>query len=200
MTGRAKMILLAGVLLSLCLSGCGMLYRQRIPVIEQSDFTPIIEELAATNTEFFNNPYTLIVMLDSRPCGVKLSESIYWSDWRRHMIENGNGFVFATSRADSAGVVYAAHLDSADAPVLVIESYEERDVQLSNWRAFAPFHFLADSTGELIRMWVPASNQAESDLLLKQIDSLIAIRNVTRDSLLLEFSPTEGVDYVQEDI
>ena len=169
-------MMLAGVLLSLGLPGCGMLYRQRIPVIEQSDFAPLILELAATNTEFFNNPYTLVVMLDSRPCGLRLSESIYWSDWQRHMIENGNGFVFATSRADSAGLVYAAHLDSVDAPVLVLESYEQRIPHQSNWRAYAPFHFLTDSTGALLGVWLPAFNRGESDQMLHAIDSLIAVR------------------------
>lgn len=185
MRGRTSMML-AAVLLNFGLSGCGVLYRQKSVAFKQSDFAPLIEELAATKAEFFNNPYTLVVMLDSRPCGARLSESIYWSDWQRHMIENGNGFVFSTSRADSAGVVYAAHLDSVDAPVLVLESYEQRAIQPSNWRAFAPFHLLADSTGGLIRAWLTAFDQNESDLLLETIDSLIAMRNVTQDSLLFE--------------
>ena len=176
MLGRANRMVLAVVLLSLCLSGCGMFYRQRGIVFKRADFAPLIEELAATNTEFFDNAYTLVVMLDSRPCGARLSESIYWSDWQRHMIEHGNGFVFATSRADSAGLVYAAHLDSIDAPVLVLEAYEQRISRIGNWRGCAPFHLLADSTGNLIRVWLPASDQIESTLMLEAIDSLIADR------------------------
>ncbi len=173
---RVEKTLLAGVLLAVCLSGCGILYRQRTVVFERSDFSPLILELAATNTEFFDNPFTLVVMLDRRPCGSRLSESVYWSDWQRHMIEAGNGFVFATSRADSAGLVYAAHLDSTDAPVLVLESYEERIPHQSLWRAYAPFHFLTDSTGALLGVWLPAFNRGESDQMIHAIDSLIAVR------------------------
>lgn len=185
MRGRARMML-AMVLLSLSLSGCGILYRQRTVVFKRVDFAPVVQKLAAANPEFFDNPYTLVVMLDSRPCGARLFESIYWSDWQRHMIENGNGFVFATSRADSAGLVYAAHLDSADAPVLVIESYEERAIQPSNWRAFAPFHILTDSAGNVIRVWLAAFDQNESDLLLEAIDSLIVMRANLGNSMLVE--------------
>ena len=182
MTGWAKKTVLAVVLLSLCLSGCGILYRQPYITLKRSDFAPLVLELAATNTEFFDNPFTLVVMLDRRPCGKRLSESIYWADWQWHMIEAGNGFVFATSRADSAGLVYAAHLDSVDAPVLVLESYEQRIPHQSNWRAYAPFHFLTDSTGALLGTWLPAFDRGESDQMIYAIDSLIAMHNVTAKS------------------
>jgi hypothetical protein len=174
--GRVEKTALAVVLLSLCLSGCGMLYRQHHITLKKSDFAPLVLELAATNTEFFDNPFTLVVMLDRRPCGKMLSESVYWSDWQRHMIEAGNGFVFATSRADSAGLVYAAHLDSVDAPVLVLESYEQRIPRLTNWRAYAPFHLLTDSTGALLGVWLPAFDRGESAQMIYAIDSLIADR------------------------
>lgn len=185
MRGRARMML-AMVLLSLSLSGCGILYRQRTVVFKRVDFAPVVQKLAAANPEFFDNPYTLVVMLDSRPCGARLFESIYWSDWQRHMIENGNGFVFATSRADSAGLVYAAHLDSADAPVLVLESYEKSISRINNWQGAAPFHILTDSAGSVIRVWLAAFDQNESDLLLEAIDSLIVMRANLGNSMLVE--------------
>ena len=170
--GRVEKTVLAIVLLSLCLSGCGMLYRQRHIHFKRSDFTSLILELVAANPESFQKPYTLVVMLDSRPTCRVSSESTFWSDWQRHMIENGNGFVFATSRADSAGLVYAAHLDSVDAPVLVLESYEQRIPHQSNWRAYAPFHFLTDSTGALLGLWFPAFNQDKSAQMIYEIDSI----------------------------
>lgn len=174
--GRVEKTALAVVLLCLCLSGCGMLYRQHHITLKKSDFAPLVLELAATNTEFFDNPFTLVVILDRRPCGKMLSESIYWLDWQRHMIVAGNGFVFATSRADSAGLVYAAHLDSVDAPVLVLESYEQRIPRLTNWRAYAPFHLLTDSTGALLGVWLPAFDRGESAQMIYAIDSLIAVQ------------------------
>ena len=72
--------------------------------------------------------------------------------------------------------MYAAHLDSVDAPVLVLESYEQRIPHQSNWRAYAPFHFLMDSTGALLAVWLPAFDRGESDQMIHAIDSLIAVR------------------------
>jgi len=163
---------MAVMLLGAAVSGCSIIHLNRTITLDQEDFAPLLHELVTTSPQFFDKPYTLIVMLDRTPCGVRVSESIYWSQWRDHMVVNGYGFVFATSRLDSAGLAYAAHLDSADAPVLVLESYDKRLPDKSIWRAYAPFHFLIDSTGALLGAWQPAFSREESDRQMYTIDSL----------------------------
>ncbi len=170
---RVNIIVPAVILAIITLSGCGILYRQRSVVFEAGDFAPLVQELATENRDLFNNPYTLIVMLDRSPCGVRLYESIFWAQWQRRMLDSGNGFIFATSREDSAGLIYAAHLDSVDAPVLVLESYADRISRPADWRVYGPFHLLSDSTGRLIGMWLAVLNEAANVEMLNMLDSLI---------------------------
>lgn len=160
------------VLLAPSFIACSLLYRNQI-ILKRSEFQPLIKQLAEANPDFFEHPYTFVVMLDRTSCSNGMIETKWWSDWHRRMTEKNVGLVFATSRADSAGLVYAAKLESVDAPVLTLSLYEQRFEEISIPRNITPLHFLVDSTAVLRRMWPPIYNTGEDSSMMSTIDSFV---------------------------
>ncbi|MFQ5453248.1 MAG: hypothetical protein ACE5D6_03575 [Candidatus Zixiibacteriota bacterium] len=166
-------MLLVLILLWIAHTSCtGGLSVKKIVEEINTNVKPTIKLISSTKSEYFTTPYTLVVMLDSKACGGNLVETVWWSDWQQHMIENGNGFVFITSDVDSAGLVFTAHLDNVDAPILV---YPEREKYLSDlWSPFhsIPLKLLLDSTATVKGMWLSITDSTYSNKLLDKIDSI----------------------------
>ena len=131
-----------------------------------------VAELAQLHPEHFANPYTFVILVDSSPCGKFLQETPYWRDWQRSALGAGWGFLFATSQADSAGLVWAAKLDSVDAPVLVLPGCRDYLQELKLPRGTVPLKLLLDSTMNVRHLWNSATDTASCRIMTEQIDSV----------------------------
>ncbi len=90
------------------------------------------------------------------------------------MTDRDLGFVFVTTDIDSAGVVWAAHLEGVEAPVLVVDWYDRFFDELGLPPGVAPLHFLVDSTADVRRAWPSFYGSDRCELMLDAIDSLLA--------------------------
>ncbi len=159
---------------SVCgLIGCAGMHGGSTTVFRWSGFETFAQELADEHPATFSAPFSLVVMLDRQPCGRRVAESRLWASWQRHMVEAGGGLLFATSRVDSAGLAYAARLDGVEAPVLVLESYLNSNRPGSGWQAYAPWHFLCDSTGKVLGVWGTVFDDSQSSAMMNAADSLM---------------------------
>jgi len=136
-----------------------------------------VSELVRLHPEEFSNPFTLLILVDGSGCGKTLQETPYWRDWQRSARKAGWGFVFGTSRADSAGLVWAAGLDSVEAPVLVLPGCEDSLQELGLPRGASPLKLLIDSTTFLHRLWNPVGDTAACRIMTEQIDSVSRANN-----------------------
>ena len=101
-----------------------------------------------------------------------MQESVYWRDWQRTAATVGWGFVFATSRTDSSGLVWAAHLDSVEATILILPGCEDYILDIGLIRGVLPLKFLIDPTGEIFEFWGPRGEIAELETITREIDSV----------------------------
>lgn len=106
--------------------------------------------LAADQLGNSTSRYTFVILVDGSACGKALQESTYWREWRRTAETAGWEFVFATSQSDSAGLIWAARLDSVDAPVLVIPGCDNYVLELGLPRGVLPLKCLLDSAGSIL--------------------------------------------------
>ncbi|MBN1212682.1 MAG: hypothetical protein JXA92_08905 [candidate division Zixibacteria bacterium] len=159
-------------MISLFIFGCiglpGYVYN-----ISNTKIELTVKQLVVEKSEYFKNPFTFMIIVDSSPCGKMLTETIWWADWQKHMIERDIGFVIATSRADSMDVVIAADLDNVKAPVLVLPSCEKYVSELDPFPGIVPLKILTDSTGTVIYGKVYIPDTAASNKMISKIDSLI---------------------------
>ena len=144
----------------------------RVYKLDDTGIKPALKELVQNQPKFFTAPYTLVILVDGSPCGKFLQETVWWDDWQKTATEAGYGFVFGTSRADSAGLVWTAQLDSIDAPVLVVPGCEDYLLELGMPRGAVPLKLLVDSTAHIHQLWNPILDTAASNRLMYQLDSL----------------------------
>jgi len=134
---------------------------------------PSVGKLVKDQPEFFKSPSTLIVMLDTRACGGNLKEAQWWSEWQRHMSDQGYGFVFVTSKMDSADVAIAAQMEGVDAPVIVMTEVGRYISDLWAPAQSIPIKLLVDSKTGVKSAWLwSVRDRNTSDHLLSNIDFL----------------------------
>ncbi len=140
---------------------------------------PALHEMVSLYPGYFGRRYTLVVLVDTSPCGKFLQETVCWSDWRDHAHRLGLGFVYATSRADSFDVAYAAMLDSASAPVLLVPGCEDYVLELGIPRGGLPLKVLVDSAGKMVEAWNPIADTSLCASLMLALDSLDGLHEPT---------------------
>ncbi len=160
------------MLLGLLGASCYRSQGVRVYKLDDMGIKPALKELVQNQPEYFNAPYTLLILVDGSPCGKLLQETMWWDEWQETATEAGYGFVLVTSRADSAGLVWAAQLDSVDSPVLVMPGCEDYLLELGMPRGFAPLKLLIDSTAHIHQFWSPFVDTADCNRLMYQLDSL----------------------------
>lgn len=160
------------MLLGLLGASCYRSQLVRTYKLDDTGIKPALKELVQNQPEYFTAPYTLVILVDGSPCGKLLQETVWWDDWRETATEAGYGFVLVTSRADSAGLVWAAQLDSVDSPVLVMPDSEDYLLEVGIPRGLLPLKLLIDSTAHIHMLWNPFVDTAGCNWLMDQIDSV----------------------------
>jgi hypothetical protein len=157
----------------LLLSACGVPPSINYYRLSDTGVQPAFHEMSSLYTDYFGDRYSLVVLVDTSPCGKALQETVCWSDWRDHAYQLGLGFVYVTSRADSFDVAYAAMLDSASAPVLVAPGCEKYVSELGIPRGGLPLKLMIDSAGTIVKAWDPVTDTSLCRVLMAVVDSLV---------------------------
>lgn len=144
--------------------------------IKDTQIESTVKQLAIEKKEYFNNPFTFMIIVDSSPCVKSLGETQWWAEWQKHLLEGGVGFVFATSRADSVDVVVAAELDNVKAPVLVLPLCDKYVSELGVPFGGLPLKILVDSGASVLLAKAYVSDSNESNRLMSKIDSLVNMK------------------------
>jgi len=131
-----------------------------------------LTRLVLQQPEYFRSPLTLMVLLDTTPCGKAFTETIWWADWQKAALESGSGFVFATSKKDSADVAIAVELEGISAPILVLPSCPDTVLVLNLPRGALPMKVLIDRTGKTLYASGPIIDPDSSAALMRAVDSL----------------------------
>ncbi len=148
-------------------------YKMPILLYRDTKVGPELVPLVNANRSLFDAPYTFVIMVDRKACSMNLTESEYWLDWERFMHERGLGFVFVTSKQDSADVVTAIRLDGADAPVIVLPGSDSTISQLWAPGQSIPFKILVDSSASVYGYWLSTLDSSMSEKLLHEVDSVV---------------------------
>ena len=148
--------------------------------VRTSQVPQAIRQLVQDQPEYFTAPLTLVVMVDGSPCPKALQEAELWKDWKGATIAAGGGFVFATSRADSVGLLWTMQLDSVEAPVLVLPGCERNLAELGTVNGVIPMKLLVDRTGEYHLVWFWAGEPEQSDRMMILVDSLCRAETAVR--------------------
>ena len=162
------LLLLLGSFLISCFGSSTLNFTLKETRVKQAS-----EVLIDAYPHYFELPFTLIVFVDTSPCGGNLVETKWWRVWQNFMRDSECGFVFATSRVDSTDIVVAAQLDSVDAPVLVIPGFDNslKDLKIPN--GGMPLKLIVNSTGEIKSAWAPIRTSEANGTMLTKLDSLI---------------------------
>ncbi len=162
-------------LISFSITACGGSFLLRANRNIETRVKPAIKNLVKAEPAYFESPFTLVVLLDTKACGPNLKETEWWSDWQRQMNDKGMGFLLVTSKKDSADVAIAAQMDGVDVPVIVLP---ESGAYVSDLWAPAqsiPVKLLVDAESGVRRFWlVSVLNEEISNIFLAQVDSLIS--------------------------
>ena len=161
----------------LLLSGCIGAPMRVYHITKDSKFVPAVTQLVADNREYFNYPYTFMIIIDSSPCVKALNEMIWWADWQEHFLERNIGFIIATSRVDSMDVVIAAELDRVKAPVLVFPSCNENMEKLDILPGVLPLKIMIDSAASIIYACGYIPDTTASNNMLVKTDTIIKSKN-----------------------
>jgi len=122
---KAIIVLLSLMTLPIILfTGCGHKSYLKI-TIHKEKLTLALKELVRHNPDYFETPFTFMVILDSKACGGNLVETNWWPEWQEHMENHNIGFIFVTSRTDSIDLDYAIQLENMEAPILVMPGYDK---------------------------------------------------------------------------
>ncbi len=158
-------------LLGIVCTGC---VQPHVPIFDwqESRLPAEIEQLVTDNPKYFTEPYTLILAADRSPCGKAYQETVWWREWQQVTDNAGCGFVFVTTRPDSAGLAWAAYLDSASAPILVLPSCERYLSEIGVIRGALPLKVLVNSTGAIRYLWAPILDTTASNQLMFVVDSI----------------------------
>lgn len=134
-----------------------------------------IQRLVRQRPDYFQHVATLLMLVDTTPCGGALAESKFWNDWQKATFEAGIGFVVATSKADSGDVAIALALQHLDAPVLVLPSCPDTVLGLGIPRGYLPLKLLVERSGR-IRYWCACViDTAWNNRFLHDIDSTSSV-------------------------
>jgi hypothetical protein len=150
-------------------AGC-VIHRQAANIsLKDLNVEQPVKELALAYPEHFKTPFTLLVLIDENAtCGVR--EIRWWRDWQSHMHQRGWGFLLATTREDSLDLVYAAQLDSVDAPILIVPKCRHYLKELGIF--INPINILVDSAGEIEYASSAPMDTAESRIFIEKITEL----------------------------
>lgn len=166
-------------LLAIQVAGC---FHPRLKINEER-ISSGITDLIQTHPEQFTNPLTLVVLVDHTPCTKALTETIWWDDWQTAALSADCGFVFATSRADSADLGVTARLDSVKAPILVMPSCPDSLRGLGIPNGCLPFKVIIDRAGSWHYWSLPIIDSTASARFTHTIDSLGRILAESRGHL-----------------
>ncbi len=163
---------MALAVVGLLFAGCASRHMLRL---RDTEVPGELDRLILQQPEYFRSPLTLMVLLDTTPCGKAFTETIWWADWQRAALESGTGFVFATSRRDSADVAIAVELEGITAPILVLPSCPDTVLVLNLPRGVLPMKVLIDRTGTARYASGPIVDPDSSAALMRVVDSLSVV-------------------------
>ena len=155
--------------LAACYGGHMFTYR-----LSDTGMQEALRALARNNPGEFANEHTFLIVVDGSACTKTLQETPHWKDWQRWSLDAGWGFALATSRADSADLVFTAALDSVTAPVLVFPGCEDYIRELRVPVGVLPMKMALDRSGEIEHFWNPVGDSVSLRLLSHKIDSVIS--------------------------
>jgi len=177
-TKTHSLVAIFSVISALLLPGAFMLgcaWRPPSFDVRTSQAPQAIRQLVQDKPEYFTAPLTLVVVVDGSQCPKALRETVLWKDWKETTIAAGGGFAFATSRADSVGLLWTMQLDSVEAPVLVLPGCERNLAELGVVDGVIPMKLLVNRNGGIHFVSSRAGEPEQSERLMALVDSLCRV-------------------------